>query len=135
MPEELKPNETHVEEESGVVGKPCRIPNAPLERHRAELLDDVAHHAPRIYEFVDITDQRGQVGEPQHEADPKESEAEIVQRALSAEESRQYRQNEEENTQTAKDRPPDAWHSDLYLDRWRGSLGMLSRDKEANHHE
>src|SRR5215475_3562413 len=133
MPEELKPNERHIECKSRIIGKPCRIPNAPPESHRAELLDHVAHHAPRIHEFVDITDQRGQVGKPQHEADPKESEAEIVQRALSAEESRQYRQSEEENTQTAEDRPPDARHSDLYLDRWRGSLGMLSRDKEANH--
>src|SRR5262249_36217295 len=130
-----KPNETHVEDESGVVGKPFRIPNAPLERHRTKPLDHVAHDTPRTHEFVDITDQRGQVGEPEHEADPTESEAEIVQRALSSKEPRQHRQNEEENAQTAEERPPNAWHRYLYLDRSRSSPSMLSRDKEANHHK
>ena len=133
MPEQLQPNETHVEQKGRVVGEPSRIPNTSLESLRMEPPDRVADDAPWINEVVDIADQCREVGEPEHKADPEEGETEIVQRELGAKDSSQYRQSEQENTQIAKYCARNTRDNSLDLDRSRDALGASSAHEEAEH--
>jgi len=138
LAEQLEPDERHVERQRGVIAEPWRIPESGPEGARAESLDPVADHAPRIDQRIQVADQRRQVSEPERENDPEEGHAEVAERIRRSEQPCQDRQQQRENAQ----RPHGAQRSagghrrpNVDIDRAEIARRALRGDEVADHQE